>query len=121
MPKRSRIHLTRMSLTELGQLREEVDTAISDRVAAERRELQSKLTALDAFNGSISAGRPSAKRVSSQRTRKAKKVHPLKGKKAAVKYRGPNGETWSGRGLAPRWLAALEKKGKKRDSFLVDR
>lgn len=121
MPKRPRLQLSSMSLAELGQLREDVDTAISDRVAAERRELQSKLTALDAFNGAMPARRPSTKPVSSQRKRKAKKVHPLKGKKAAVKYRGPNGEIWSGRGLAPRWLAALEKKGKKRDSFLVDR
>ena len=24
-----------------------------------------------------------------------------------AKYRGPDGETWSGRGLTPRWLAAL--------------
>jgi len=26
---------------------------------------------------------------------------------AAIKYRGPNGETWSGRGRAPNWLVAL--------------
>jgi DNA-binding protein H-NS len=49
----------------------------------------------------------------------AAKAHPLKGQKAAPKYRGPNGETWAGRGLAPRWLTALEKKGKKRESFFI--
>ena len=39
--------------------------------------------------------------------------------KIAPKYRGPKGETWTGRGRAPRWLAALEADGKKRDSYLI--
>ena len=33
--------------------------------------------------------------------------------------RGPGGETWAGRGLTPRWLVDLEKKGKKREQFLI--
>lgn len=37
----------------------------------------------------------------------------------AVKYRGPNGETWSGRGKAPNWLTSLEAQGRRRDEFLV--
>lgn len=38
---------------------------------------------------------------------------------APVKYRGPNGETWSGRGLMPRWLVALEGTGRNRSEFLI--
>ncbi|AYD63810.1 MULTISPECIES: H-NS histone family protein [Achromobacter] len=38
----------------------------------------------------------------------------------APKYRHPQtGETWSGRGKAPRWLAAEEAGGATRDSFLI--
>ncbi len=37
----------------------------------------------------------------------------------AAKYRGPNGETWSGRGLMPRWLSALVAQGKTREDFAV--
>ncbi|MBK7953869.1 MAG: H-NS histone family protein [Candidatus Accumulibacter sp.] len=37
----------------------------------------------------------------------------------AVKYRGPNGETWSGRGKAPNWLTSLVGQGRNRDDFLV--
>ncbi len=38
----------------------------------------------------------------------------------APKYRHPTtGETWSGRGKAPRWLTAAESEGAKRDSFLI--
>ena len=37
----------------------------------------------------------------------------------AAKYRGPNGEAWSGRGLTPRWLAALLTEGKKKEDFVI--
>ena len=39
----------------------------------------------------------------------------------AVKYRGPNGESWSGRGKAPNWLTSLEAQDRRRDEFLVSR
>jgi DNA-binding protein H-NS len=41
------------------------------------------------------------------------------GNPAPVKFRGPNGETWSGRGLMPRWLAAQVAGGKAKESFAV--
>lgn len=38
----------------------------------------------------------------------------------APKYRHPKtGETWSGRGKAPRWLMAAEADGASRESFLI--
>jgi len=38
----------------------------------------------------------------------------------APKYRNPaSGETWTGRGRAPRWLADAEARGQTRDSFLI--
>jgi DNA-binding protein H-NS len=37
----------------------------------------------------------------------------------AAKYRGPNGETWSGRGLTPRWMAALVAQGQAKESFII--
>ena len=46
-----------------------------------------------------------------------------KGEKAStvvpVKYRGPGDETWSGRGLTPRWLAALMTQGRAKEEFAV--
>ena len=38
---------------------------------------------------------------------------------APAKFRGPNGETWSGRGLMPRWLAALVAQGQTKESFAI--
>jgi DNA-binding protein H-NS len=42
------------------------------------------------------------------------------GRRLPVKYRGPKGETWTGRGSVPVWLQALEKQGYSRDDFLVN-
>jgi DNA-binding protein H-NS len=43
-----------------------------------------------------------------------------KGYKAKPKYRGPQGETWAGRGAVPRWMrAAMKATGKKREAFLI--
>jgi DNA-binding protein H-NS len=42
-------------------------------------------------------------------------------RKAGVKYRHPTtGESWSGRGKAPRWLTNEEGRGRARSEFLVD-
>jgi DNA-binding protein H-NS len=43
-------------------------------------------------------------------------------KKTAVRYRGPNGETWSGgRGRKPRWVTEALAKGKKLEDFEIKR
>lgn len=36
-----------------------------------------------------------------------------------AKYRGPNGESWSGRGLTPRWMAALVAQGRTKEEFAI--
>ena len=78
------------------KLRDDIGTVLSDK----RRELETQLQRLDG----------EAKR-SSRTSRKGVKVAP--------KYRGPNGETWAGRGAMPRWLAALKKEGHKSEEFLI--
>jgi len=37
----------------------------------------------------------------------------------AVKYRGPSGEEWSGRGRPPRWVQAVEAEGRSRNDYAV--
>ena len=36
-----------------------------------------------------------------------------------AKFKGPNGEAWSGRGKMPRWLAALTAQGQPKEDFAV--
>lgn len=57
-----------------------------------------------------------------KRSKQPKRTRAAKDGRAVVKpkYRHPeSGQTWSGRGHTPRWLAAEEKAGKKRESFLI--
>jgi DNA-binding protein H-NS len=48
---------------------------------------------------------------------------PVRGRKVKPKYRNPDkrSETWTGRGRMPLWMAALVKKGKKPQDFLISR
>jgi DNA-binding protein H-NS len=61
------------------------------------------------------AGAKTAKTTGAKRKTSARKT----GQVVAAKYRGPNGETWSGRGLAPRWLATLIASGKSKEDFAI--
>jgi DNA-binding protein H-NS len=71
---------------------------------------------LQAPKSKTKAGRP-AKSVGA----KPVKIKKEKKEKSAVaaKYKGPNGETWSGRGLTPKWLASLIASGQSKESFLI--
>jgi DNA-binding protein H-NS len=109
-----------LTVSQLIEMRDQIESALGEKIEAERSELQGRLAQLDSLEPrravkTVGAGRGRRRGSANGKGR----VHPLKGTKAPIKYRGPNGETWSGRGLAPRWLAELEKKGKKRDSYLI--
>ena len=86
-------------------------------------QVRNKLTALakaegysiaELFGGSTAAGKATP--------RKAGAAKGAKGSKVAAKYRNPADprQTWSGRGLPPRWMAELIDKGSKREDFLID-
>ena len=45
---------------------------------------------------------------------------PTPSKTVAPKFRGHNGEVWSGRGLTPRWLATLIEQGRKKEEFAIN-
>jgi DNA-binding protein H-NS len=98
---KSASNLANMSVDALLHLRDEIGATLSRK----SRELQGQLQRLQAL-GPARAGRNS---------------HPRTGVKVAPKYRGPNGDTWAGRGATPKWLTALMKQGRKRDEFLIER
>lgn len=52
-------------------------------------------------------------------SRPAKNGSKSKGVSVPPKYRGPSGETWSGRGLMPRWMAALIAQGREKEEFVI--
>lgn len=63
--------------------------------------------------GKAKAGRPS--KNTAIKLPKVKKEKSI----VAAKYRGPNGEAWSGRGLMPKWLSLLVESGQSKENFLI--
>lgn len=57
-----------------------------------------------------SAGKPAAT---------SRKKRSDAGTQGSVKFRGPAGQEWSGRGRPPQWLTAAEAEGKSREQFRV--
>lgn len=61
-------------------------------------------------------GRPASKAKAAVKPASKRKTA---GTVVAAKYKGPNGETWSGRGLTPRWLSSLIAQGQSKESFAI--
>lgn len=74
-------------------------------------------TAKPLKDGKGKRGRPGA---GAAKTAKVAKPAKKKGIPVAAKYRGPNGEEWSGRGLTPKWLAALVAAGQPKETFAIN-
>ena len=101
------MNLKSMSIDALIGLRGKIDAVLSTKVADERRSLESELAKLSR----VEAGAGRSKGAFGRGVRG----------KVAPKYRNPENpiETWAGRGLKPRWLAAALKSGKKLDDFII--
>jgi DNA-binding protein H-NS len=98
--------LKSMSIEKLRDLKDKVEAAIHTKVTERRHELESEMSKLVRFEGgrgSGNVGRGGARGS------------------VAPKYRNPENpaETWAGRGLKPRWLAAAIKAGRKLEDFLI--
>jgi DNA-binding protein H-NS len=63
-------------------------------------------------------GRPTASAVKPSRKAKAAPQAATR-RPAKIKFRGPAGEAWSGRGKTPTWLRALVEAGRKVDEFRI--
>ena len=50
---------------------------------------------------------------------KPRKISTKAKEALGAKFSGPNGESWTGRGLTPRWLAALIAMGHKKEDFAL--
>jgi len=100
MPRQATFKLPAMSVGNLLQFRGQIDQHLAQR----RKNLEKQLSELSSYiTASDGAG----------------KLNPTKGIKVKPKYRSPKGETWAGRGMHPRWLAALMKQGHKLEEYVI--
>jgi DNA-binding protein H-NS len=91
--------LSTMTVPALIKLRHQVDEALK----VKANDIRKQLSALDSRSGIRGkSGRSAAGKV-------------------APKYQNKSGNTWSGRGLPPKWMTAAIKAGAKRDDFLINK
>ena len=120
------VDLDRMTVQQLTTLIAAAEAKRRDKLEDARAELRAEMERRAAELG-ISAGdlfstagqQAPAEQAAAKNGRRARKPRDDTGAKRAAKYRGPNGEEWSGRGRPPRWLAALEAEGRGREEFLI--
>lgn len=77
------------------------------------KDLQAAMVSGKTRGRPVGKGRAAVKLASADIKKKAVKT-PV-----AAKFKGPNGETWSGRGLTPRWLATLVAQGQPKETFAI--
>ncbi len=120
------VDLDQMSVQQLTTLIAAADARRQEKLEDARAELRAEMEQKAAELG-ISAGdlfskarkQAPAEQAAGKNGKRARKPRDDIGVKRAAKYRGPNGEEWSGRGRPPRWLAALEAEGRNREEFLI--
>jgi DNA-binding protein H-NS len=109
-----KLDLEAMDFDELWLMHEELTKILSEKISAEKLELERRLAQLNRAEQIGEAGTSSAEpRIDRPQRRKYPKVLP--------KYFNPSapGETWSGRGKHPRWLVAALQSGHKLEDFLI--
>ena len=99
------------TLKDLLSQRATLDQQIEEATESNRQEGIAKVTEVMAAYGLT---------VTDLGGSRSQKTSSKSGKKVTAKYRNPEtGESWSGRGLKPKWLQAALGKGKKIEDFAV--
>lgn len=85
------------------------------------QDILAKMQAFGITVKDLQTSKPGKGRKAGAKPRPVKAVKASKraGVPVAAKYRGPNGETWSGRGLTPKWLSSLVAQGQSKESFAI--
>lgn len=101
-----------LSLDELSKMINSAQKALDEKRKSERKAVIAQIHALaDSIGAKVSIdGSESVTRGSSR-----------KGQKVAPKYQNPSdvSQTWTGRGVQPRWLKALIEMGRKIEEFKI--
>jgi DNA-binding protein H-NS len=102
-----------LSADELWTLHEEVGAVLSEKIVAEKQELEERLLRLSR----AMSDRAKLARAGSGGRRVVRRKYPP----VLPKYQNPNdpSETWAGRGKQPRWLVSQLQAGGQMSDFLI--
>ncbi|MFM2342325.1 MAG: hypothetical protein RLZZ592_1978 [Pseudomonadota bacterium] len=102
---------------DLARQQAELEKQIQDTLRAERAGVIQQIKTMMAEHGLTVADLSSSK---PGRPAKAANAETAPSRKVAPKYRDPEtGETWSGRGLKPKWLATAIENGRTLEEFAI--
>ena len=109
-----KLDLDAMDFDELWLLHEQLTQILSEKISAEKLELEKRLAQLNRFEPIGKTKSPSAEK---QTDRPPRRRYP----KVLPKYCNPvaPAETWSGRGKQPRWLFAALQSGRRLEEFRI--
>lgn len=101
-----------LSENELQAVISNATKALNNKKVQKQKEVKAKIKALASSIG-ISVRLKDNDSQSYAQKAKAKSVPP--------KYRNPNdgSQTWTGRGIAPKWMQELNKSGRDKSEFLI--
>lgn len=109
--------------SKIEALRKQAESIRTKDFAATVKEIREKMAAFGItvkdIQGSAKASGKAKNGVVSKVKSAKKSKGPMAGIKVEAKYKGPNGETWTGRGLAPKWLSTLIAQGRSKDEFAI--
>jgi DNA-binding protein H-NS len=109
------LDLEGMPLDDLWALHEQISSVLSDRIVAEKQQLENRLVQL-------TRGRASKSVVLEMKAGEIDRERPRrKYPKVFPKFQNPSipSETWSGRGKQPRWLVSALKAGGRIEDFRI--
>jgi DNA-binding protein H-NS len=112
--------------SQIEKLQKQANEIKAKEFNATVQDIRARMHAFGITIKDLQTAKPSkaSKGTSGRIAKESKATNPPRSTKkaknpVAPKYIGPNGETWSGRGLTPRWLATLVTQGNTKESFLV--
>jgi DNA-binding protein H-NS len=108
------IDLDAFSAKQLTELIQAAEKKRQEKAQNERIALLDEMT-----NRAQELGLTLEELIDTRAAKRTPKTRQDTGSKVAAKFRGPNGEEWTGRGRMPNWLVAQEATGRKRDEFLI--
>jgi DNA-binding protein H-NS len=101
--------LNNLSIDELQAMIENAESALKDKQVSQRKEVFVQIKALaDSVGVSVEI-------------HETGKKQKRKGAKVAPKYRNPDdaSQTWTGRGVMPKWVRTLTESGRDKSEFLI--
>jgi DNA-binding protein H-NS len=107
--------------SQIASLQKQADEIRSKEFQATIIEIRQKMQAFGITVKDLQSTKGKLGRKAKVTTAKPAKTAKVRKPSAAVaaKYKGPNGETWSGRGLTPKWLASLVAAGGTKEQYLI--